>query len=100
MYATRANTFEKPEYARWKRNHSQEEFDERKNKIGNLTLLIPEEHSGIEEREGLDAKKKAYKNSGIETTKEICDYDEWNDETIDERSTHLAEQLTEYWSIK
>lgn len=99
-HITPKNTFEKPEYARWKRNHLEEDFDERKNKIGNLTLLIPEDHSGIEEKEGLNAKKRAYQNSGIKTTQAICDYEEWNDDKINERSVHLAEQLIEYWSTE
>jgi len=99
-HITPKNTFEKPEYARWRRNHSKEDFEERRDKIGNLTLLIPEDHSGIDEQSGFDAKKSSYRNSGIKTTQEICDYDEWNDEMIDDRSAHLAQQLTDYWSIK
>ena len=99
-HITPKRTFEKPEYARWKKKHSEKDFEDRKDKIGNLTLLIPEDHSGVDETGGFKAKKRSYQNSGIKTTQEICDYDQWNDETVDERSVHLANQLTDYWSIK
>jgi len=99
-HITPKNTFNNGQYARWQPSHSKEEFDDRKNKIGNLTLLLPNEHNGINETDGFDAKKRTYKDSGMKITQQLCDYPEWNDDKIDERSRMLAEQLTNYWSIR
>lgn len=99
-HLTPKKTFEDSQYARWQPNHAKEEFDDRRNRIGNLTLLLPNEHNGINETDGFDAKKRTYKDSGMKITQQLCDYSEWDDEKIDERSRMLAKQLTEYWSIK
>lgn len=99
-HITPRKIFEKPEYARWHPNHSKQEFSERKNKIGNLTLLLPNEHNAITETEGFDAKKRTYDGSGVEMTEQLSDYTEWNDEEIDKRSELLAQQLVDHWSIK
>lgn len=99
-HITPKKTFEKPRYVTWRKHHSEENFGERKDKIGNLTLLTPEDHSGIDEENGFESKKQSYQNSSIKTTQELCDYKKWNDEEIDERSARMGEQLANYWSIK
>ena len=99
-HITPRNTFEDGRYARWQPNHSKEEFNDRKNKIGNLTLLLPNEHNKISETDGFDAKKRTYKESSMEITQQLCDYSEWDDDKIDERSRMLARQLTDYWSVR
>ncbi|MFK8214403.1 DUF262 domain-containing protein [Haloferax volcanii] len=92
------NTFGNSKYARWRRNLSDEEFDERKDKLGNLTLLLPNDHSSLDET-SFDDKKNTYRNSDVKIAEEVADYDEWTDDQIEERTERLAQELIERWSI-
>ena len=79
------NTFGNSKYARWRRQLSDEEFDERKDKLGNLTLLLPSDHSSLDET-SFDDKKNTYRNSDVKIAEEVADYDEWTDDQIEERT--------------
>lgn len=92
------NTFGNSKYARWRRQLSDEEFDERKDKLGNLTLLLPNDHSSLDET-SFDDKKNTYRNSDVKIAEEVADYDEWTDEQIEERTERLTQELIERWSI-
>jgi len=92
------NTFGNSKYARWRRNLSDEEFDEKKDKLGNLTLLLPNDHSSLDET-SFDDKKNTYRNSDVKIAEEVADYDEWTDDQIEERTERLAQELIERWSI-
>jgi len=92
------NTFGNSKYAEWRRKLDEEEFDERKDMIGNLTLLLPDDHASLDETSFTD-KKNTYTNSDIQITEEIAKYDDWSDEDIDERTERLARELTERWDI-
>lgn len=92
------NTFGNSKYARWRRNLSDEEFDERKDKLGNLTLLLPNDHSSLDET-SFDDKKNTYRNSDVKIAEEVADYDDWTDDQIEERTERLAQELIERWSI-
>ena len=92
------NTFENPKYSRWRRNLSNEEFEEQKDKLGNLTLLLPSDHSSLDETSFND-KKNAYRNSDVKIAEEIADYETWSNDDIEERTEGLAYELVERWSV-
>jgi hypothetical protein len=92
------NTFGNTKYAEWRRHLNEEEFDDRKDKLGNLTLLLPNDHSSLDET-SFENKKSVYTNSDVKIAEEIANYDEWNDEKIEERNELLAQELIERWSI-
>jgi len=92
------NTFGNTKYAEWRRNLTEEEFDDRKDKLGNLTLLLPSDHSSLDETSFV-SKKNTYTNSDVKIAEEVAGYDEWNDEKIEERNELLAKELIERWSV-
>lgn len=92
------NTFGNSKYSAWRRKLDEEEYDDRKDKLGNLTLLLPSDHSSLDETSFSD-KCNTYTNSDIKITAEVVDYDDWGDEDIDERTERLARELTEVWSV-
>lgn len=92
------NTFGNSQYSAWRRTLDEEEYEDRKDKLGNLTLLLPSDHSSLDETSFSD-KKNTYTNSDIRIAAEIAEYDDWGDENIDERTERLADELTERWSI-
>ena len=68
------------------------------NRLGNLTLLSSRLNVAI--RNGTFSEKKPqYENSEILLTKELCDFENWNLETIDQRQKTLAEIVPTVWPI-
>ena len=92
------NTFGDSEYSAWRRTLDEEEYDDRKDKIGNLTLLLPGDHSSLDETLFSD-NKNIYTNSDIRIAAEIAEYGDWGDDEIEERTERLANELTERWSV-
>jgi hypothetical protein len=85
-------------YSTWRRKLDQDQFEDIKDSIGNLVLLEPTDHARLDET-SFRSKQNVYSNSDIKTAEEIASYDEWNVETILERSEHLAKELANKWSI-
>jgi len=85
-------------YSRWRRQIDEEEFDEVKNLIGNLTLLLPEDHASLDEQ-NFKSKQSVYKNSDLKIASGVADYDEWNIDTIRSRTERLAKEMVEKWSV-
>ncbi|MFC5279386.1 DUF262 domain-containing protein [Halorubrum rubrum] len=92
------NTFGNTKYADWRRMLDEEEFEDRKDKLGNLTLLLPNDHSSLDET-SFESKKHTYTNSDVKIAEEVAKYDEWDDDQIEERNERLAKELIERWSI-
>jgi hypothetical protein len=94
--------FTAKKYSPWKQylNCTQEEFDEYKNRIGNLTLL----ESSLNRAVGDDPynyKRQHYLND-TEFKMAIAvgeEYEEWNIEEIKNRSEKMAKITAEIWSI-
>jgi len=84
-------------YSRWRRTIDEDEFDDVKNLLGNLTLLLPEEHGSLKEH-NFDSKRSVYGNSDLEIAEELADYDKWTIEKIQERTERLAKEATSTWS--
>lgn len=92
------NTFGNSKYSEWRRRLNEDEFNNRKDKIGNLTLLQPADHSRLDET-SFTSKKNTYTNSDVKIAEEVAEYDNWTDDDIEERTERLATELTERWSI-
>jgi hypothetical protein len=91
-------TFTNTKYAEWRRKHEEDKFDDRKDKLGNLTVLLPSDHSSLDET-SFENKKHTYTNSDVKIAEEVATYDDWNDEMIEERTELLANELISRWSI-
>lgn len=92
------NTFGNTKYADWRRMLDEEEFEDRKDKLGNLTLLLLNDHSSLNET-SFESKKHTYTNSDVKIAEEVAKYNEWDDDQIEERNERLAKELIERWSI-
>lgn len=62
--------------------------------LGNLTLTA---YNSELSNEPFSVKKKYYKKSNIELNKNICTYDKWNQESIEQRSGDLINKFLCIW---
>jgi len=67
-------------------------------RLGNHTLLFGPTDRTLSNKE-FGEKKEKYKDSGIELTQEINNYDKWDKETIKDRTKNLFELAKKVWSI-
>ena len=68
------------------------------NRIGNLTLLADEYNKAIQNKV-FDYKKEVYKRSKLIVTNSICQYEEWNENSIENRQKGLFEIAKEVWKV-
>lgn len=92
------NTYGNPDYFEWRANLNDEEYQEQKDKLGNLTLLTDSDHASLDETSFAD-KKKTYRDSDVKIAEEISNCDEWTSEMINRRTQRLSEELINRWSI-
>ena len=91
-------TYEKPEYREWREKLEDDRFEQQKNLIGNLTLLLDGDHASIDET-SFASKKRTYRDSDVKIAEEVARYDDWTSEDIDERTRELTDELIERWSL-
>ena len=78
--------------------HKWENHEEALDRIGNLTLLSgPLNQSASNKSFGV--KKVRYEASELKITKELNDYSDWNQQTIDERQKRLAREALTIWTF-
>ncbi|WP_254768833.1 HNH endonuclease family protein [Salinilacihabitans rarus] len=85
-------------YSNWKRRLNRDEFEDAKDRLGNLTLLSPEDHGRLDES-SFTSKRNVYRNSDIKIAEEVSEYDGWSVEEIERRTEILAGDLVSKWSI-
>lgn len=68
------------------------------NRLGNLTLLSARLNKEIQNGNFAE-KKPHYEKSDIILTKELCDFDDWDEAKIDERQDALAELAPVIWPV-
>ncbi len=66
------------------------------NRIGNLTLLADEYNKAIQKIKVFDCKREVYKRSKLIVTNSICQYEEWNENSIENRQKGLFEITKKY----
>ncbi len=75
-------------------------MEERKNAIetiGNLTLVTPKFNSKLKNKDWQTKRAEIIDNSQIEINHEIVKKDEWNEDTIKNRSAELAKRINKIW---
>lgn len=77
---------------------SQEEFNNIKTKIGNLTLFESKLNIAASDKP-FKQKKEHYKNSDFIMTTSLFDYEEWSKENILERTQKLSRIAKNIWTI-
>lgn len=89
-----------PDYKKWP-TLSREDHERLVDRIGNFTLLTPEEN-GIERKNGsFKEAQKIYKRSGVKLTQEIGDHrGEWDETAINERQQRLAKLAVSIWKLR
>ena len=92
------NTYGNPDYYEWRENLDDERFQEQRDKLGNLTLLLDSDHTGINEISFVD-KKSVYMESDVKISEEVSKYNEWTSDYIEKRTEDLAEELIRRWSL-
>ena len=66
-------------------------------RLGNLTLLDKRLNEGIKNADFPTKKEKAYKDSRLEITKALLEYDAWSPESVTKRQDRLCEQAEGIW---
>ncbi|QCS41305.1 DUF262 domain-containing protein [Natrinema versiforme] len=96
------SAFTADKYSEWKRylNCTEEEFEEYKKRIGNLTLLEDRVNQSASDNP-FEQKCRIYSHkTEFKMAEAVSDnYDEWSVEKIVERSKELADIVNEIWSM-
>jgi uncharacterized protein with ParB-like and HNH nuclease domain len=75
------------------------QFEQLRDKLGNLTLLEPDKNISI----GADpfkAKKEAYADSKLKMNQRLReDYDSWGTDEIEQRTSELANAMVQIWNL-
>jgi uncharacterized protein with ParB-like and HNH nuclease domain len=75
------------------------QFEQIRDKLGNLTLLETDKNIAI----GADPfkkKKEAYAESKLEMNQKLCeDYDSWGSDEIEQRTSELANAMIQIWNL-
>jgi uncharacterized protein with ParB-like and HNH nuclease domain len=75
------------------------EFNENKDKLGNLTIL--EQRLNLEASDRpFEQKKAKYRGSDYLMSNGISEYDEWSIEIVQQRTEELAEMVSDTWNFK
>jgi hypothetical protein len=91
--AKKYNTW--PEYL----DCGQAEYDEKKDRLGNLTIL--ERRLNVEASDRpFEQKKNKYSGSDYKMANEISNHDHWSIEQIEERTEALASKAVDVWDFK
>jgi len=78
---------------------SQGEFNEYKDKLGNLTVL--EKRLNLEASDKpFEQKKDKYQGSEYQMAQKITEYENWSLEAVEERTRELAEEMAEIWNFE
>jgi uncharacterized protein with ParB-like and HNH nuclease domain len=94
------SAFTAKKYSKWAEYFSmgKSDFEQKKNKLGNLTLL--EERLNISA--GIDPfteKQEHYESSDFEMSNALCRFDEWSKSAIQTRTKELADNAPQTWGF-
>lgn len=81
----------------WQEYFGLEDYNSAIDRLGNMTLLPP----GVELGQETFAEKKAIlQKTGFAINKELCNYDAWDIENLNQHQQWLAKQASAVWRIK
>ena len=67
-------------------------------RLGNLTLLSKNSNRKAD-KDNFTEKKDIYRQSNLKLLEKICDYDQWNPDTVNDYQSFLAKKAVEIWKI-
>lgn len=77
----------------------QDDFNNAKDRLGNLTLL--EKRLNLEASDNpFDQKKSRYRGSDYKMANAVADYDDWSIDRINQRTSDLAEKAVDIWNFQ
>ena len=75
------------------------QFEQYRDKLGNLTLLETDKNISIG-ADPFEKKKEAYAESKLSMNQQLCeDYDNWGTDEIEQRTSELANAMVQIWSL-
>lgn len=92
--------FSADKYQTWMNalNMSEDDFNQIRNKLGNLTLL-ENRHNAAAGADPFEEKKQHYLGSNFEMTQEVRENDNWNQNKIEQRTKQLAQACVKIWDF-
>jgi uncharacterized protein with ParB-like and HNH nuclease domain len=80
-------------------NTTEETFEQHRDRLGNLTLLESDKNIRASNNP-FETKKSEYVNSDVTMTQKLTeDYDDWNLDSMQQRTSELAEVAANIWSL-
>ena len=89
---------ENPEQG-WAEYFGVTDIDECIGAIGNMTLMDSQQNASLA-REAFGQKIAILRNSALQISKKIAQYDDWNKESVEDRQKWLAKVAVSRWSIQ
>ena len=77
-------------------NYTEEDHEKYLWRLGNLTLLGSKLNETVKNNV-FDVKKNSYKNSWIQPTIDLLNYDQWTPKEIEDRQNKMAELALKIW---
>ena len=75
------------------------QFEQFRDKLGNLTLLETDKNISIG-ADPFEKKKEAYTESKLNMNQQLCeDYDSWGTDEIEQRTSELANAMVQIWNL-
>ncbi|SMO81592.1 DUF262 domain-containing protein [Halorubrum cibi] len=75
------------------------QFEQFRDKLGNLTLLETDKNISIG-ADPFEKKKEAYAESKLKMNQQLCeDYDSWGTDEIEQRTSELANAMVQIWNL-
>ena len=75
------------------------QFEQFRDKLGNLTLLETDKNISIG-ADPFEKKKEAYAESKLNMNQQLCeDYDSWGTDEIEQRTSELANAMVQIWNL-
>jgi hypothetical protein len=94
-------SFSAKKYSAWpsKLNTTEAQFEQYRDRIGNLTLLETDKNISVG-ADPFEKKGTTYRDSKIKMTQKVAeDYNEWNIEKIEQRTSELAQAMVQIWEM-
>ncbi len=94
-------SFSAKKYSAWpsKLQTTEARFEQYRDRLGNLTLLETDKNISIGANP-FEEKSTAYESSKITMNRKVAeDYDEWNIEMIEQRTSELAQAMVQIWEM-
>ncbi|MBL4854081.1 MAG: DUF262 domain-containing protein [Robiginitomaculum sp.] len=83
----------------WSEYFGAEDVSECVDKLGNMTLLNKQQNNNLA-RKLFNSKKEVLKESPLQISKKVANYESWNKNAVDDRQAWLADIAVSKWKIQ